>query len=92
MCRILLKIWFISLIFTHSNWVGANAYDEILNAIKLNNIPAAEALFARGLDVNTTDPSANTLLMLAVRSVTFASMPVKTKSYNSGMIGYACCK
>jgi len=51
----------------HSPWAVADAYDDVLNAVKLNNIPVAEALFAKGLDVNTVDPSANTLLMLAVR-------------------------
>jgi ankyrin repeat protein len=45
----------------------ADSYEELLAAIKLNDVPAAEALFAKGMDVNTTDPNANTLLMLAVR-------------------------
>jgi len=46
----------------------ADAYDDLLAAVKLNNIPAAEALFARGMDVNTTDPGANTLLMIAIQN------------------------
>ena len=45
----------------------AGSYDNLLTAVKLNDIPAAEALFAKGMDVNTTDPGANTLLMIAVQ-------------------------
>lgn len=45
----------------------AGAYDELLTAVRLNDIPAAEALFAKGMDVNTTDPGANTLLMIAIQ-------------------------
>lgn len=48
-------------------WAIADSYDDLLGAVKRNDIPAAEALFAVGMDVNTTDPDANTLLMLAVR-------------------------
>jgi hypothetical protein len=46
---------------------AADSYDELLSAIKQNDISAAEAQFARGMDVNTADPDANTLLMIAVR-------------------------
>ncbi|MDP2640134.1 MAG: ankyrin repeat domain-containing protein [Betaproteobacteria bacterium] len=45
----------------------AGSYDELLTAVKLNDLPVADALFARGMDVNTSDTSGNTLLMIAVR-------------------------
>ena len=45
----------------------AGSYDELLTAIKSNDLPAADALFARGMDANTSDASGNTLLMIAVR-------------------------
>ena len=47
--------------------VVAGSYDDLLTAIKMNDIAAAEALFARGMDVNTSDFNANTVLMIAVR-------------------------
>jgi len=46
---------------------AAGSYEDLLAAVKLNDIPAAEALFAKGMDVNTTDPGANTLLMIAIQ-------------------------
>lgn len=45
----------------------ADSYDDALTAVRMDDIPALEALFSRGLDANTTDSSANTLLMLAIR-------------------------
>ena len=45
----------------------AGSYEDLLAAVKMNDIPAAEALFAKGMDVNTTDPGANTLLMMAIQ-------------------------
>ena len=45
----------------------AGSYDDLLAAIKHDDIPAAEALFAKGLDVNTTDPGGNTLLMISIQ-------------------------
>jgi ankyrin repeat protein len=50
-----------------SAWAIADSYDDLLTAVRRNDIPAMEALFAIGMDVNTTDPDANTLLILAVR-------------------------
>jgi ankyrin repeat protein len=63
----LLRILVIMALMFQVSWAAADSYDNLLTAIKLNDISAAEALFARGMDVNTTDPGANTLLMLAVR-------------------------
>src|SRR5665647_1732178 len=63
----ILRIFTIIALMLQASWAAADSYDDLLTAIKLNDIPAAEALFEKGMDVNTTDPSANTLLMLAVR-------------------------
>src|SRR3990172_2097427 len=64
---ILLKILLISFATFQLSSAVADSYDDLLAAIKLNDIATAEKLFAKGMDVNTADPSANTLLMLAVR-------------------------
>src|ERR1700693_5837505 len=63
----ILRILIIITLMFQVSWAVADSYDDLLTAIKLNDIPVAEALFAKGMDVNTTDPSANTLLMLAIR-------------------------
>ena len=63
----LLRILTIMAFFMPVSSVVAGSYDDLLTAIKMNDIAAAEALFARGMDVNTSDPNANTLLMIAVR-------------------------
>lgn len=63
----ILRILVVITLMLQVSWAAADSYDDLLTAIKLNDIPVAEALFAKGMDVNTTDPSANTLLMLAVR-------------------------
>ena len=67
-------MYFIRLLFNGLSLIAllasnamASSYDDLLKAIKLNDIPAAEALFAKGMDVDTTDPEANSLLMIAVR-------------------------
>lgn len=65
-CIVLKLCIIIGMIFPVSS-AFADSYDELLRAVKSGDIPAAEALFAKGLDVNTTDPDGNTLLMLAVR-------------------------
>src|SRR5450759_4512327 len=63
----LLRIFTIIILMLQVSWAAADSYDDLLTAIKLNDIRAADALFAKGMDVNTTDPGANTLLILAVR-------------------------
>ena len=67
MSVMILRILFIVVLVLPSSWAVAESYDDLLNAIKLNDLSAAKAMFAKGMDVNTTDPQANTLLMLAVR-------------------------
>lgn len=57
----------ISIFFSVSN-ASAGSYEDLLAAVKLSDIPAVEALFARGMDVNTTDPDGNTLLIIAARA------------------------
>ena len=67
MSNILLRLLIIVVVVFSAASTFAGSYEDILSAIKQDDVPAAEALFARGLDVNTTDPDANTLLMIAVR-------------------------
>ena len=45
----------------------AESYDDVLAAVRQNDVAAAEALFTRGVDVNTSDPGGSTLLMIAVQ-------------------------
>ena len=67
MNRTTLKIYIILALLLNGLSAFAGAYDDLLAAIRLNDISAAEALFARGMDVNTTDPSGSTLLMIAIQ-------------------------
>ena len=46
----------------------ADAYDELIGAIKSNDLLDAEALFAKGMDVNSTDAGGNSLLMISVKA------------------------
>jgi ankyrin repeat protein len=46
----------------------AGAYEEILGAMEKNDSEAVVSLLKRGMDVNTTDPAGNTLLMIATRN------------------------
>lgn len=52
--------------FLASFSVFAGAYDDMLNAVSAKDIDKVSHLLQRGMDANTTDPSGNTLLMLAV--------------------------
>ncbi len=63
----ILRLLFIIFLSFPAAGAFAGSYEDILSAIKQDDVQAAEALFARGLDVNTTDSDANTLLMIAVR-------------------------
>jgi ankyrin repeat protein len=45
----------------------AGVYDDILHAAQENETPKVIDLLRRGLDVNTTDPQGNSLLMIAAR-------------------------
>jgi ankyrin repeat protein len=46
----------------------AGAYDDMLNAVKTKDIGKVNNLLQRGMDVNTTDPAGNSLLMLAAQN------------------------
>ena len=46
---------------------GAGAYEDMLEAVKKDNVPAVNLLLKRGVDVNTTDQEGNSLLILAVK-------------------------
>ncbi len=54
-------------VFVQIPWAMADAYDDLLEAVRSNDIVAAEALFARGMDVNTTDAGGDSLLMISVK-------------------------
>lgn len=63
----ILRILTIIVLVFEVSQASAGSYDDLLTAIKLNDLVEAEALFAKGMDPDTTDPNANSLLMLAVR-------------------------
>lgn len=46
----------------------AGVYDEMLNAVNNQDIGSVKDLLQRGVDVNTTDPEGNSLLMQAARN------------------------
>ena len=46
---------------------AAGAYEDMLEAIKQDQVPAIAALLKRGFDVDTTDKEGNSLLMLAAK-------------------------
>ena len=46
----------------------SGAYDDMLKAVNTHDADQVSALLRRGMDVNTTDPDGNTLLMLAARN------------------------
>jgi hypothetical protein len=48
--------------------VWAGAYDDMLQAMEQNDVATVMRLLQRGMDVNTSDRSGNTLLMLAARN------------------------
>lgn len=47
--------------------VQAATYDDLMNAAKLGDQTEIEGLLNKGVDVNTTDPAGNTLLIIAAR-------------------------
>ena len=47
--------------------VQAAAYDDLIRAAEMGDARGIERLLDRGMDVNTTDPKGNTILMIAVR-------------------------
>lgn len=50
-----------------SPYVAAGVYDDILVAANQGDTTTVVDLLRRGMDVNTTDPQGNTLLMIATR-------------------------
>lgn len=63
-CRILLML---GALFS-AQLVYSGAYDDMLRAVNTRDAAQVSALIQRGMDVNTTDPDGNTLLMLAARN------------------------
>lgn len=47
--------------------VAQSPLEDLLKTVRTNDLGAAKALLARGMDIDTSDPSGNTLLMLAAR-------------------------
>ena len=68
MNRITLILIYILLtsVWTHSARAG-EPLAELLKAVQTDDSVTAKALLARGMDVDTADPSGNTLLMIAAR-------------------------
>lgn len=56
-----------TLLLAVSPHVAAGAYDDILAAANQGDTTKVVDLLRRGMDVNTTDPQGNTLLMIATR-------------------------
>lgn len=46
----------------------SGAYDDMLKAVNTHDADQVSTLLQRGMDVNTSDPEGNTLLMLAARN------------------------
>lgn len=46
----------------------AGAYEDVLNAVQAKDLDKVSQLLLRGMDVNTSDPAGNTLVMLAARN------------------------
>lgn len=51
-----------------SSVARAGAYDDLLTAMNQNDVPQVMSLLQRGMDVNTSDKSGNTLLIMAARN------------------------
>jgi len=66
MLRILRFLKIVALLLAASSAL-AGSYDDMLDAVKQDDLPTVEALLARGMDVDTTDANANTLLMIATQ-------------------------
>jgi len=54
----------------------AGAYEDMLKAVNQRDSVKVSHLLQRGMDVNTTDPMGNTLLMLAARNGDFHILEV----------------
>src|SRR3990172_7889041 len=46
---------------------GKSAYDQLLQAVRSNDVTTAKALISRGMDPDTADRDGTTLLMMAAR-------------------------
>lgn len=61
------KILFCLVFALFSGLVQANTYDEMIRSVKAGDVSAVVDLLRRGVDVDTTDPEGNTLLIIAAR-------------------------
>lgn len=52
----------------------AGAYEDMLRAVSMRDADQVNQLLQRGMDVNTSDPMGNTLLMLAARNGDFQTL------------------
>ena len=56
-----------SVVFIGYNVVQAGSFDDFFKAIKIDDSKAVQQLLARGFDVNTTDQTGQTGLLIAIR-------------------------
>jgi len=55
------------LLLTYVGLANADTYDDLMKAIKTGDLNGVVELLRKGVDVDTTDPEGNTLLMIAAR-------------------------
>lgn len=65
-CGFLVPAMFVLCMFASDSHAGA--LDDMLQAVEVGDVATARDLLYRGMDINTSDPAGNTLLILAARS------------------------
>jgi len=59
---------------------NAGAYEDMLGAVQARDVEKLSQLLRRGMDVNTTDPAGNSLIMLAARNGDFRTLEYLLKN------------
>jgi hypothetical protein len=67
MFRITLFLCCIVFLFSPKPAFAQTAYEDILKAVQVNDLPAVQTLLSRGMEVDTADQDGNSLLMIAAR-------------------------
>ncbi|MFA7280007.1 MAG: ankyrin repeat domain-containing protein [Sterolibacterium sp.] len=62
----IIATWIFSMAWFSSAFAGA--YEDMLSAVNMKETETVSRLLQKGMDVNTSDPMGNTLLMLAARN------------------------
>lgn len=65
--RILISILLMSAYVLAGNARGQEPLEDLLKAVRTNDMAMARGLLARGMEVDTSDPGGNTLLIIAAR-------------------------